>query len=185
MRLGRYVLDSDRTYDGPFPQSLKEQKDLLEALEDGYFHIVRNYGTILPCADSDMIACFSLDSAVKALSAFEGWALCWKPPNFDNWQSELRTLLMDDTLSRRNLQHEATPRLKRMGRPRRSEGIVESAIQREFFKRLAAGKLPSEQREAALAEAVEWAIGIFDETIPRTTMQRYLRPVFEKMDAHK
>jgi hypothetical protein len=183
LRLGSYAFEANRVYFGPFPLTMAEQKALIGHLEDGCFHIVDYYGIIRPCADAEMIGAYGLETEVVSLSAFDGWAVCWKPKEYLSWKAELRAMLEDN--SQPTIQ---VPRLDihvKLGPPKKGGGVVEKAVQREFFRRLDLRKLPNDQREAAIAEAIAWAAHIFDEEISRSTMQRYLVPVFAKQDAHK
>ena len=70
--------------------------------------------------------------------------------------------------------------------PNRSEiGLVQRAVETEFKNRLKKGDLPAGQKEATYAEAMAWAREYFGKEVSRSTVQRYLQPVFAEMDAHK
>lgn len=68
------------------------------------------------------------------------------------------------------------------GRSKIGDGLIELAVRNEFLLRLKGGDGIHEKQEAIIAEAIEWAQARFERPMKRTTMQRYLAPVF---DAHK
>lgn len=96
MRLGGYAYDRSRFFDGPFPNSPKEQEVMLEHLSDGFFHFDYYSGIIAPCDDSEIIERYGLKSDLKYLAGFEGWAVCWKPDNFAKWPEEIIALLHEE-----------------------------------------------------------------------------------------
>lgn len=66
------------------------------------------------------------------------------------------------------------------GRPLKGGGAVKTAVLNHFSKRHAASDLP-EKKEAIIEEARAWAQDLFGEDLSRTTLQRYLKPLFSKM----
>lgn len=69
---------------------------------------------------------------------------------------------------------------RKLGRPRKTAHGVELIVQREFDQRRASGRLP-DKREAVLEEAMNWCEEILGASMSRSSAQRYLAPVFEKM----
>lgn len=96
MRLADYAYDAENVWDGPFPETQRQQVALVDHLEKGHFHISEHYGIISPCSDSKRLGAFDLADVVAMLKPFEGWAVCWKPRDFSKWRSELRTLLREE-----------------------------------------------------------------------------------------
>ncbi|WP_156911873.1 hypothetical protein [Kaistia adipata] len=68
------------------------------------------------------------------------------------------------------------------GRTKIGDGLIELAVRNEFLLRIKAGDRLQDKREATIAEAIEWAEARFERQMHRSTIQRYLAPVF---DAHK
>jgi hypothetical protein len=96
MRLGGYAFEGSKVFDGDFPQSLSEQNSMLTHLAEGFFHIEDYFGTIRPCPDARTVELYGLEAELRHLAHFEGWAVCWKPDNFEKWQEELLALLHDE-----------------------------------------------------------------------------------------
>lgn len=65
------------------------------------------------------------------------------------------------------------------GRHKKAGGVVEKAVKNEFLRRLRAGLLP-EKSESVVYECMSWAKETLEESISRTTAQRYLAAVFEE-----
>jgi hypothetical protein len=96
MRIGQYVFGAGRVYDGPFPTAYAEQRSILDYLDTGFWHLDERYFLIRLCADNFAIEAFELEKEIDVLSAFRGWAICWKPKSMDSWRDELRAILEDE-----------------------------------------------------------------------------------------
>jgi hypothetical protein len=70
----------------------------------------------------------------------------------------------------------------RRGAPKKGGGVIEHAVRTEFMDRFRSGQLTA--KDATVWEAIVWAERLLGERVSRSTMQRYLRPIFDAMNAH-
>jgi hypothetical protein len=122
VRFGDFLLDAPRVFEGGFPLSLQGQREILEYLSEGHFHLEDDYFLIKACRNERHIEMFGLEKVVGILRAFEGWAVCWRPKVFDAWKSELFELTEIDLGLGRAPPTEEKARTR--GRPRRQEAAL-------------------------------------------------------------
>jgi hypothetical protein len=187
LRLSREVTSASRVYDGPFPEDEAGQQGLIDHLKYGLNYVSNLTFLIAPHKTSMNLDEFAEDIIGGILVPLLGWPVCWKPPKDDLTNEELHQIC----LAARDTDHklgatigEEMPKRKRGGQ-KHGGGMVEIAIHRQFSKQSSLTKYAPDQKEATLAEATAWAQEIFGLDVPRSTMQRYLAPIFEKMAAHK
>jgi hypothetical protein len=128
-----------------------------------------------------------LDTFRRNLSLIDGWYLCWKAPT---WPYDLSELAKKCSAAQYADKEEGsiersgiTRRSK--GRPPKNDGIPQRAIRTYYLERLNKKDLPILQKEWILQDATVWAERILGINVPRSTMYRYLTPVFEAMDDRK
>lgn len=70
--------------------------------------------------------------------------------------------------------------MRRRGRPKKGDGAVEIALQREFQRRRDASDLALDQLESVYAAAAEWVQHIFGHDLPRSSAQRWLAEILKE-----
>jgi hypothetical protein len=186
LRLARDATAAYRVYDGPFPESVEEQKGLSEHLQYGLEYINNQTFQIDPRKSSANYDEFDGDVIGNMLAPLIGWQVCWRTPKQEITNEELHQFCLAVRNPAHTLQEVIVADVpRRRGRPKRGGGLIEVAVQREFFRRLAAGELVPNQTDSTNAAASAWVDLIFGEALPRSTAQRYLAPIYAKLEAQK
>ena len=189
LRLSEHVFARRRLQIGPLPETREEQvkfvdhvRDPLKWVHTSYF-IIDSVKAISP--DDENPSPWDLADS-EFLAPLNGWVVCWKPPSWPYDLNELAAKCEDweNHIIGGLEKHQARLAVNR-GRPPKANGIAQRAVHAQYMERLRKRDLPQDQREATVAEAIAWVKLILGEDVSRSTMQRYLEPVFAAMDAQK
>jgi len=164
-----------------FPTEIEEQKKLCELYGDIYTFLTPMIFSISVTRQDDDDE-FDYSDYKNTLGPLTGWPVCWKRPVSITNNTEFIEILSKKL---ENSSPIDMPTTRPRGAPPIGEGLVQRAIETEFRNRLRKGLLPSDQKEATYADAIAWARDLFGKEISRSTIQRYLLPVFAAMGAQK
>lgn len=187
LRLSEQVTYARNVFSGPFPEALEEQEALIKHVGFGLAWVNYDFfridpGKSLPLEEEETGP--ELLEFADMLAPLRGCLVCWKP---DKWPYNLPDLVKECASYRDSPEavHRIKPETLPRGRPPKGGGIIQLAVRNTYLERLRAGGIPHMQREYVLNDAIAWAKRILGEDVSRSTMQRYLAPVFDEMDAHK
>jgi hypothetical protein len=162
-----------------FPEEPEEQRQLAEEQGDLFYFIRPGTFSIdvthtPPDADDPEFGAI--------LARLDGWPVCWKPKSGRFDDDELSELLL---LPVRELEPSRPPMPVGLGRPKNSAGTIEEIVVNWMRSPRIRTEVPSMKHETLVQEAIVFAQRAFKKTVSRSTMQRYLAPIFEEVDAQK